>query len=114
MKTIYTDGYYFFSVDFDNKEIGKVKEDSDHIARVVLAEEDCEIIYNDGENEPKKLTVKPGQIIVTTYKSTNYGPNRCFVIDSPELKENILTEREYEEKLRNAENEVSGDVPEAA
>lgn len=101
MINLYTDGSSFFEISEDG--VQRVDCDWPHINKVMLVTEDTNILYGHGEDK-KEIKAKAGQVIVTIYNNSTYGPNKIFAIDSKEFVENILSYREYMKKQEEATN----------
>lgn len=98
MKTLYlTSNGSNIYVEPETNSCGKIDSSREAINRIYLVDEEMHIVYQAGEYK-RELDAAPGDIIVTFYE--NAFVNRIVVVKNEDWAENLIKEREEEQKRK--------------
>lgn len=95
----------------ENDNIQDITSDREAINRIVLLNDDCEIVtreYDENRNAiTKRLIGKKGQIVITFYE--NSFKHKVILVDNEDWVENITEYNKKLEEIRSKYDSTSGD-----
>ena len=95
----------------ENDNIQDITSDRDAINRVILLNDDCEIVSREydenGNATTKRLIGKKGQIMIAFYE--NSFKHKVILVDNEDWVENITEYKKKLEEIRSKSDSVSGE-----
>lgn len=95
----------------ENDNIQDITSDREAINRIILLNDDCEIVSREydenGNTTTKRLIGKKGQIMIAFYE--NSFKHKVILVDNEDWVENITEYNKKLEEIRSKSNSVSGE-----